>query len=40
MAHFDIIPVLIQAALKKENRWLYEKIERDWNKKLTIPEAR
>ena len=47
MAHFDAIPVLIQVALKKENddiekafRWVYEKIERDWNKKLTIPEAK
>jgi uncharacterized protein len=47
MAHFDAIPVLIQIGLEKENnniekavKWVYDKIERDWNKKLTIPEAR
>jgi len=47
MAHFDVIPVLIQVGLGKENnniekafQWIYEKVERDWNKKLTIPEAK
>ena len=47
MAHFDIIPALLQVALRKENNnlekavnWVYDKIERDWNKKLTIPEAK
>ena len=47
MAHFDVIPAMLQVALNKQNNnleeafdWLYEKIERDWNKKLTIPEAR
>jgi len=47
MAHFDTIPALLQVALRKENNnlekavnWVYDKIERDWNKKLTIPEAK
>ncbi len=45
MAHFDTVPVLFQLALKKNNlkeaiKWVYDKIERDWNKKLTIPEAK
>ena len=47
MAHFDTILALLQIALKKENNdiekavnWVYDKIERDWNKKLTIPEAK
>ena len=47
MAHFDAVPALIQLALKMENndlekavQWVYEKIERDWNRKLTLPEAR
>jgi uncharacterized protein len=47
MAHFDTIPVLIQLALQLENndvekavRWVREKIERDWAKKLSLPEAR
>lgn len=47
MSHFDIIPGLIKVGLKKYGRdiekamlWLNEKIERDWNKKLTIPEAK
>ena len=47
MAHFDAIPVLIQFGLEKENnnienavKWVFDKIERDWNKKLTIPEAK
>ncbi len=47
MAHFDTIPGLMQIALKRENNdpdkafwWLYDKIERDWEKKLTLPEAK
>jgi len=47
MAHFNVIPVLIQLGLKKESndiekafQWVYEKVERDWNNKLTIPEAK
>ncbi len=47
MAHFDNVPMLVQIGLKKYDnsiekavKWVYEKIERDWNKKLTIPEAK
>lgn len=47
MAHFSTIPHLMKIALKNENgdsekarHWIFDKIERDWNKKLTIPEAR
>ncbi len=47
MAHFDTIPHLMHIALENENgdsekarRWIFDKIERDWNKKLTIPEAK
>jgi uncharacterized protein len=47
MAHFDTVPSLFRAALilKKNNlkqaqQWFLEKIERDWNQKLTISEAR
>lgn len=46
MAHFDVIPALIDVASKKEGnlekavKWLDEKVERDWNKKLTLPEAK
>lgn len=47
MAHFETVPALLQIFLKNENndvetasRLVYEKIGRDWNKKLTIPEAR
>ncbi len=45
MAHFDTVFVLFQVGMKRHNNiekaveWVYEKIERDWNKKLTIPEA-
>jgi len=46
MAHFDNFPVLIFFGSKKEFKfeeiikWLDNKIERDWRKKLTIPEAK
>jgi len=47
MSHFDNIPYLIQIGLKNNNndlekavKWVYEKIERNWDKKLTLPEAR
>jgi len=47
MAHFDAIPFLLQVALKNENgdiekavSWVHDKIERDWNKKMTLPEAK
>jgi len=47
MAHFDVIPLLVRGGLKLNNNnlekafsWVYKKLERDWNKKLTIPEAK
>ncbi|MFH0864061.1 MAG: HD domain-containing protein [Candidatus Gottesmanbacteria bacterium] len=47
MAHFDVIPVLLRVGLDKYNKdeklaakWVLEKLERDWTKKLTIPEAK
>ncbi len=47
MVHFDTIPLLFKAALKSSNndvlratRAVYEKLERDWNKKLTLPLAK
>ncbi len=47
MAHFDVVPVLLRVGLDKYNRdeklaakWVLDKLERDWNKKLTIPEAK
>ncbi len=47
MAHFDTVPGLMQIALKRENNdpnkafwWLYNKLERDWERKLTISEAK
>ncbi len=47
MAHFDVIPWLFKIALgnngndvQKSVRWVFDKAERDWNKKITLPEAR
>lgn len=47
MAHYDILPALLEVALRENNNdgkaafwWLYHKIERNWQKKLTIPYAR
>ncbi|MBI5061818.1 MAG: HD domain-containing protein [Candidatus Aenigmarchaeota archaeon] len=47
MAHFDVIPAFMQVALRKFDgdleksfEWLDEKVERDWNNKLTLPEAK
>jgi hypothetical protein len=45
MAHFDVLPVFFYWRCKKVSfeeafKWVDEKIERDWNKKLTLPEAR
>jgi len=45
MAHFDVLPVFFYWLSKKRNfeetfQWVDEKIERDWNKKLTLPEAK
>ncbi len=47
MAHFDVIPWFIKIGLrrfdndtKKATEYTYNKIEKDWNKKLTLPEAK
>jgi putative nucleotidyltransferase with HDIG domain len=45
MAHFDILPVFFYWRSKKQTfdeafKWVDDKIDRDWNKKLTLPEAR
>jgi uncharacterized protein len=45
MAHFDVLPLFFYWRAKKESfdeafRWVDEKIERDWHKKLTLPEAK
>jgi len=45
MAHFDVIPMLFywrakDGTFEEGFKWVLEKIERDWNKKLTISEAK
>ncbi|MFH1917188.1 MAG: HD domain-containing protein [Nanoarchaeota archaeon] len=45
MAHFDSLPIFFYWRSKKESfeeafKWVDDKIERDWNQKLTIPEAK
>ena len=47
MAHFDTVPALIRVGLQKENddeikaaAWVLGKLTSDWNKKLTIPQAK
>jgi putative nucleotidyltransferase with HDIG domain len=45
MAHFDVLPIFFYWRCKKSSfedafKWVDEKIDRDWNKKLTLPEAR
>jgi hypothetical protein len=47
MSHFDAIPWYIKIGLdnfdgdiNKSIKWIYEKAGRDWNKKLTLPEAK
>jgi len=45
MAHFDILPVFFYWRSKKQTfdeafKWVEDKIDREWNKKLTLPEAR
>ena len=46
-AHFSVIPAMMQIALKVKDGnlaeafgWIDKKVERDWNEKLTLPEAR
>jgi len=46
MAHFDNFFILIFLGAKKKMKykeiieWIDKKIERDWNTKLTLPEAK
>ena len=45
MAHFDAFPVFFYLRSKDSSfedaiKWAEEKLERDWKKKLTLPEAR
>jgi putative nucleotidyltransferase with HDIG domain len=47
LAHFDIIPILIQVGLKKYEgnitetvKWVSAKIDRDWNNKMHLPESK
>lgn len=45
MAHFDTVPVFFywrckDSSFEEAFKWVDEKIERDWNKKLTLPEAK
>ena len=45
MAHFDILPLFFYWRAKKHEfpkilEWMQEKINRDWNKKLSLPAAK
>lgn len=46
MAHFDNFPILVflgtqrKFNFEKTIKWIDEKIDRDWNKKLTLPQAK
>jgi putative nucleotidyltransferase with HDIG domain len=45
MAHFDAVLWLVNIKSKKERfddvlKWIDDKLERDWNKKMTIPYAK
>ena len=47
LSHFDIIPAMIQAGLKREDgnieravKWVNEKIERDYHEKLLVKSAK
>ena len=45
MAHFDVLPIFFYWRKNKESfeeiiEWVDEKIERDWNKKITLPKAK
>ena len=45
MAHFDVLPLFFYSFSKKGSfeevfHWVDQKIERDWKKKLTLPEAK
>jgi|WetSurMetagenome_2_1015567.scaffolds.fasta_scaffold233557_2 putative nucleotidyltransferase with HDIG domain len=46
MSHFDMLPVFYvwlggeKKKITEITEWIERKLERDWNKKLTLPEAR
>jgi len=46
MAHFDVLPVFfywrsnLGESFKEILKWVDTKIEKDWNKKITLPEAK
>lgn len=45
MSHFDIVPMMFYWRSKKQGpkdtfAWVEEKLDRDWNNKLTLPEAK
>jgi putative nucleotidyltransferase with HDIG domain len=46
MSHFDMLPVFYiwlggkNMKIAEITEWIEKKLERDWNKKLTLPEAR
>ena len=45
MAHFDVLPIFFYWRSNKQTfeealKWTSDKIDRDWNKKLTLPEAK
>jgi hypothetical protein len=47
MAHFDAVPWLLQIGLENNSNdlspavaWVRDKMERNWNTKLTLPEAK
>jgi putative nucleotidyltransferase with HDIG domain len=47
ISHFDIIPILIKVGLEKYKgniretiKWVQEKIDRDWNNKMHLPESK
>lgn len=47
LSHFDMIPVLLQIGMKRRGgdieeavKWLSAKIDRDWNKKMHLPESK
>ncbi|MFH1978709.1 MAG: HD domain-containing protein [Candidatus Aenigmatarchaeota archaeon] len=47
LAHFDVIPLMLEIGIRKYNGdirkgadWLYDKMKRNWDKKITLPEAR
>lgn len=47
MAHFDTVSILLRLGLDKYDhneekaaKWVLRKLERDWTKKLTIPQAK